>query len=298
MTSETFATCSICEQPSFSIFLTVGDVVICNRCKSERNIKGNSKIKIKEPSSKDHSKVWWYCTVHNCGSVRPQNYVRHMMKDCSIVKIVRKKSEGWLDNTFGGYNGDVGRDYWLRKRVNNIARFKDIMPHYSRFLYIKWKKEKRIKLSYWEEKSYTKAKRKYKISGAQTIDKLNCSKLVGRMNGFEFMDSEAYFDGGTGDNARDPHAFLIAALPGKLDKMTSTYKDYIMFSRIRYKMSLNENIPNVDIEFYNQNKQFLEKSKSCMNKSKVMALLKVLEDKDIPRVSPVEMYKDILKRRV
>ena len=52
----------------------------------------------------------WICKRHECGSYNFGNLVRHEMDWCDIVfesSTVIKKP-----NTFGGYNGDVGRHYF------------------------------------------------------------------------------------------------------------------------------------------------------------------------------------------
>ena len=296
MKHDEFATCTVCDKPSFSYMMVVGEVVVCDACKRVKGIKQNKSLKMKESDASKQSKTWWYCKTHECGSVRPMNLVRHEMKDCEIVFITREKKDGWMKNTFGGYNGDVGRDYWHRGKINNIARFRDILPHYFRFAYIKWKKEKNIKLTYWEEKTYAKAHDKYLKPGTKTVNEKTLEQTEANLTNFSFIDIEQYFDEGMLDSFRDPAQFKIDTLPGRLKSMTNMYKDYIIFNRIRYRISMQQPVSNVDKQFYEQHKAFLSGSSACINKSNVDALIVRTENKfDVQRESPADMYKDILK---
>ena len=65
---------------------------------------------------------YWECIIHNCGSTKFNNLIRHETPWCEIVKKESKSEE--KTGTWGGFHGDVSRKFlkdWL-----NYCRDKDL----------------------------------------------------------------------------------------------------------------------------------------------------------------------------
>jgi len=100
--------CSLCEETGKKFFIVIGQSVICEDCSKT---KEKPKVITGAPSPPPIFNKW-HCRTHKCGSYNVQNLSRHEMDDCDIYW---EQTEGIVrPKTYGGYNGNVGRQYFRR----------------------------------------------------------------------------------------------------------------------------------------------------------------------------------------
>ena len=138
--------CSICGNTTSSFFMVLGINSICSDCKNKHKSKHIAQLQ------KPLIFIRYICKTHDCGTYNVTNMMfRHSMKSCNIVTqqtlgIIRPA-------TYGGFNGDIGRRYFLG--INEMNRLEINLANYKKFARIH-SRLNRGKVSYADRKYYNK----------------------------------------------------------------------------------------------------------------------------------------------
>jgi len=138
--------CSMCNETTSSFFIAVGDKIICNKCKDSK--KSNRSPQMQKP----RIFVRYICKTHECGTYNVNvMYNKHAIDSCVIVT---QETLGIVNPaTFGGFNGDISRKFFLG--VNEMLRLKINLRNYGKFMYIHYR-FRSTRLTYMDRKYYMK----------------------------------------------------------------------------------------------------------------------------------------------
>lgn len=168
--------CDVCGTTSSQFYFAIGDKSICNTCKTEHKSDKNPKFQ------KPRLFTRYRCTKHNIGTYNINRLSKHEMRDCVIVSettlgIIRPA-------TYGGYNGDISRKYFLG--INELDRLKTNLSNYSRFVFIMYKKRKfqsssKGKEIYYNDKRYFSKHLRFLVNEKE-IDFTKNDEMFKRLN--------------------------------------------------------------------------------------------------------------------
>ena len=123
--------CSSCGGTDSVAYMVIGNVSICMDCKKKHGEK------LPESKKKDSGNTRFFtqyvCRTHNCGTCNINQMARHIMDECDTYERVIPH---WhKPRTFGGYNGDINRRYYVTRKdvlIKLLARWNRFRKDYRK----------------------------------------------------------------------------------------------------------------------------------------------------------------------